>query len=149
MSPDGRDTGDGSLARPFATLARAQAEVRRLKSGAGDDGPITVELAAGTYRLTAPLVFSAEDSGRPGAPITYTAAPGAVVRLVGSVALQPTWTPIVAFPGFNWDRVALNLHFGDATEDAEISGPGTPAAAQFRARRDVGSLWTFGRKGPF
>jgi len=92
VSPEGRDTGDGSAARPFATLGRAQTEVRRLKSGAAT-GPITVELAAGTYRLATPLVFTAEDSGRPGTPITYTAAPGAVVRLVGSVALQPKWTP--------------------------------------------------------
>ncbi|MCX6940211.1 MAG: hypothetical protein NTX09_05650, partial [Verrucomicrobia bacterium] len=92
VSPRGQDTGDGSAARPFATLGRAQTEVRRLKSGAAAS-PITVELAAGTYRLAAPLVFSAADSGRPAAPITYAAAPGAVVKLTGSVALQPQWTP--------------------------------------------------------
>jgi len=91
VATDGRDTGDGSATRPFATLARAQTEVRSLHKSASS--PITVELAAGTYRLAAPLVFSAADSGRPGAPITYAAAPGAVVKLTGSVALQPQWTP--------------------------------------------------------
>ena len=92
VAPEGRDTGDGSAIRPFATLARAQSAVRALKD-ASAASPITVELAAGTYRLAAPLVFSAADSGRPDAPITYAAAPGAVVKLTGSVALQPKWTP--------------------------------------------------------
>jgi TonB-dependent receptor len=49
-------------------------------------------------------------------------------------------------------RIALftNLrNIGDATEDAEIHGPSTPAHAQFRSRLDFGSLWTFGLKGTF
>ncbi len=49
-------------------------------------------------------------------------------------------------------RIALftNLrNINDATEDTEISGPSTPAHAQFRSRLDFGSLWTFGLKGTF
>jgi len=49
-------------------------------------------------------------------------------------------------------RVALffNLrNVGDATEDTEVSGPSTPAHAQFRTRLDYASLWTFGIKGTF
>ncbi len=49
-------------------------------------------------------------------------------------------------------RLALftNLrNINDATEDAEIHGPSTPAHAQFRSRLDFGSLWTFGLKGIF
>jgi TonB-dependent receptor len=49
-------------------------------------------------------------------------------------------------------RLALftNLrNLNDATEDTEISGPNTPAHAQFRSRLDFGSLWTFGLKGTF
>ncbi len=49
-------------------------------------------------------------------------------------------------------RLALftNLrNINDATEDAEIAGPNTPAHAQFRSRLDFGSLWTFGLKGTF
>lgn len=92
VAPDAPDTGDGSAARPFASLAHAQTAVRELRRSSAV-GPITVELAAGTYRLATSLVFSADDSGRPDAPITYAAAPGAVVKLTGSVALQPKWTP--------------------------------------------------------
>ncbi len=49
-------------------------------------------------------------------------------------------------------RLALftNLrNINDATEDTEISGPSTPAHAQFRSRLDFGSLWTFGVRGTF
>ncbi len=91
VAPNGRDTADGSATRPFATLSRAQSAVRALMQTA--PGALTVELAPGTYHLAAPLVLSTEDSGRPDAPITYAAAPGAEVRLTGSVALQLTWQP--------------------------------------------------------
>ena len=37
----------------------------------------------------------------------------------------------------------------DPTDDVEIHGPSTPAAAQFRQRAEFGSLWTFGVKGSF
>jgi hypothetical protein len=49
-------------------------------------------------------------------------------------------------------RLALFTHLrnlNDATEDTEISGPRTPAHAQFRSRLDFGSLWSFGLKGTF
>jgi hypothetical protein len=113
LAPHGRDTGDGSAARPFATLARAQTAVRTLKKSSAD--AITVELAAGTYPLAAPLVFTAEDSGRPTAPITWTATPGAVVRLTGSVALSPAWRPwrdgilqTGVPPGLPFDQLFVN-----------------------------------------
>jgi iron complex outermembrane recepter protein len=51
-----------------------------------------------------------------------------------------------------WKRFALfaNLrNLRDQPEDREISGPSTPAHAQFRQRVNFGSLWTFGIKGTF
>jgi hypothetical protein len=51
-----------------------------------------------------------------------------------------------------YKRIAVfaNLrNFLDATEDEEITGPSTPAIAQFRRREDYGSSWTFGIKGTF
>lgn len=113
VAPHGRDTGDGSAARPFATLARAQTAVRELKQTA--PGAITIELAAGTYHLAAPLRLTAEDSGRPDAPITWTAAPGAEVRLTGSVILQPAWRTwrggmlaTTVPPGLGFDQLFAN-----------------------------------------
>jgi len=72
-------------------------------------------------------------------------------------------------PGtYNWALKRLNIdllgeyrlsrHFtlfanlrnlGPAKDDNEVSGPSTPAVAQFRQRFDIGSLWTFGLKGNF
>jgi hypothetical protein len=49
-------------------------------------------------------------------------------------------------------RLALfaNLrNLNDPTDDVEIAGPNTPAAAQFRQRVEFGSLWTIGVKGSF
>ena len=49
-------------------------------------------------------------------------------------------------------RLALfaNLrNVNDPTDDVEIHGPTTPAAAQFRQRAEFGSLWTLGLKGTF
>jgi hypothetical protein len=81
VSPRGADNGDGSAARPFQTLARAQAAVRRLNG----DHSVTVELADGVYRLTQPLRFSAADGGRDGFVVTWQAAEGAQPILSGGV----------------------------------------------------------------
>ena len=82
--------GDG----PLRTLAAAQAAVRRLNAGGGlPAGGVTVEVAAGHYRLDAPLAFTCEDSGMPDAPVVYRAAPGAKVRLSGGVRLTD-WRPV-------------------------------------------------------
>ena len=48
--------GDGSQAKPFATIAQAQQAVRA-KVKAGLNRSIDVVLLGGTYRLTEPLVF--------------------------------------------------------------------------------------------
>ncbi len=82
VAPGGNDTYPGTHERPFATLERARDEVRRLKHGALPAG-IVVELAAGTYELSAPVEFTAEDAGTAACPIEYRAAATGQVRLVG------------------------------------------------------------------
>src|SRR5262249_53875429 len=57
------------------------------------DGPVTIELAAGTYYLSEPLVLGADDSGTDQAPITYTAAPGAKAVVSGGTRLDLKWRP--------------------------------------------------------
>ena len=66
------DSGPGTAAQPFCTISAAGPH-----AGAGQ----TVQVAAGTYRE----VVKVSASGSPGAPITYRAAPGAVVTLTGKV----------------------------------------------------------------
>ncbi len=73
VSPAGDDANPGTEARPVRTLARAQALVRE-KNARND---VTVLLADGTYRLTAPLVFRRADGGQNGRKVEWRAAPGA------------------------------------------------------------------------
>lgn len=77
VSPNGRDSWSGALAGanrdgtdgPFATLPRAQQAARELKN----TGPVEVVVQAGTYHLSAPLSFTADDSGTQTCPVTYRA----------------------------------------------------------------------------
>ena len=92
VSPRGNDAWSGRWAEPdsaqtdgpFATLGRAQDEIRNFKkSGRLQQGGASVEILGGTYRLMSPLAFTAEDSGTPGAPVTYRARTGEKVFLNG------------------------------------------------------------------
>jgi hypothetical protein len=69
---------------PLATLVGARDRIRKLKAAGGlPAGGVTVWLGAGIYEMAAPLQLGAEDSGTATAPISYRAAEGASVRLVG------------------------------------------------------------------
>lgn len=97
VSPQGNDAWTGLLpaaneARtdgPFATLERARDELRAHRP----DGPATVMLHAGLYRLQDTLAFTAADSGTEQAPVIWQAAPGKEVRLTGGVRLTG-WQPV-------------------------------------------------------
>jgi hypothetical protein len=94
VAPTGDDTNPGTAAAPFATLAKARDAVRaRRVSGTLGAGPVVVQVHKGIYRVTETLVLGKEDSGSEGAPVVWTAAPGATVRLVGGVQLT-NWRPV-------------------------------------------------------
>jgi hypothetical protein len=76
VAPTGDDAGDGSRAKPVASLIGARDAVRRLRA-AGKAGPVRVVVADGTYRVAEPLVLTPEDGGSAEAPVRYEAAPGA------------------------------------------------------------------------
>ena len=92
VSPAGDDaSGDGSLARPFASPARA---LEAARSGAGGGGATTVLLREGTYYLPAPLVLTALDSG-----LTLAGYPGERAVLSGAQPLPPlAWSFFAALP---------------------------------------------------
>jgi len=90
VAPDGDDAHPGTRAQPFATLDRARDAVRRFRAEGGR-APATVWIRRGIYRVTQPFVLGPADSGAPGAPVTYRAVPGEVVRLSGGVPLQREW----------------------------------------------------------
>ncbi|MEU5598381.1 right-handed parallel beta-helix repeat-containing protein [Streptomyces sp. NPDC020298] len=80
VSPDGHGT-KCSAAHP-CSIGQAKAKVRALNSHMRAD--IVVQLAGGTYRLSAPLTFTRADSGSNGHTITWKAAPGARPVLSGA-----------------------------------------------------------------
>jgi hypothetical protein len=83
VSPHGRDSASGmSPGQAVGTLARAQQLVRSLDQDMRGD--ITVHLASGTYRLSQPLSFTAQDSGTNGYNVVWAAAPGAHPMLSGA-----------------------------------------------------------------
>lgn len=94
VSIRGDDAAGGRTARlgqpdgPFATLGRAQTELRRLKAaGQLPDGAV-VYCDAGDYYLDAPWTLGPEDSGTAQAGIVYRGAGGQETRIVGGRALS-------------------------------------------------------------
>jgi hypothetical protein len=89
VSPDGSDGNPGTRSKPFVTLERGRAEVRRLRQdGRLPQGGITVWLRGGDYLRTHALELSAADSGTPSAPVVWRAARGETARLLGGRPLS-------------------------------------------------------------
>ncbi|MBC8011927.1 MAG: right-handed parallel beta-helix repeat-containing protein, partial [Burkholderiales bacterium] len=62
VSPTGRDTADGTLRSPVATLERAAALVRVARERR-PEAAVTVSLAPGDYPVLDTLALTAADSG--------------------------------------------------------------------------------------
>ncbi|MDX8142415.1 RICIN domain-containing protein [Lentzea sp. BCCO 10_0061] len=82
-SPSG--TGTACSAAAPCSLTGAQAAVRSLNTSMSGD--IVVELAGGTYRLTAPFRLTAADSGGNGYRVRWQAAPSARPVISGARAV--------------------------------------------------------------
>jgi hypothetical protein len=77
VSTTGSDSNDGlTEAKAVASLAKAQQVVRAQITSMNAN--ITVRIASGTYGLTAPLAFTATDSGKNGFSVNWVGS-GAVV----------------------------------------------------------------------
>ncbi len=98
VSPNGSDTGAGTAAAPFATLARARDAIG--KSGQAGKQAITVHLADGTYFLGETFTLKPQDSGSAEAPITYRAATEDKAILSGAVELK----------GLKWQAHGKGIH---------------------------------------
>jgi hypothetical protein len=105
VATNGSDsTGDGSLGKPFATIHKAQAIVR--KTPVANRPKTTIFLRAGTHYLGSTLTLTPEDSGASAdAPVTYSAYSHEAVTISGGVPLGTprvplAWSPLVtAVPG--------------------------------------------------
>ena len=77
---------------PLKSLAEARDAIRALKAQGPLAAPVRVVVADGTYPLTEPVAFTAQDSGTAQAPIAYEAAPGAKPVFSGGRRLSG-WQP--------------------------------------------------------
>jgi len=91
VSPDGDDDNPGTKGSPFATLGAARNAVRAAKKQTVK--PITIYLRGGTYYLSEPVTFTAEDSGSKQAPITYRAFQNESPVISGGFRLNLTPKP--------------------------------------------------------
>ena len=85
VAPGGDDRAAGRADTPLASLEGARQAVRKLPRPLAE--PVRVLFAAGTYRLTEAVSFDDKDSGEPGRPVSYEAAPGAKVVISGGKEL--------------------------------------------------------------
>ncbi|HZP58787.1 MAG TPA: right-handed parallel beta-helix repeat-containing protein [Opitutaceae bacterium] len=106
VSPAGNDENSGTVAAPFATVARARDAIRALKQRAGlPDGGVTVWLHEGCYRQWSSLAFDESDSGTAKAPIIYASCPGEHAILSGGAALDAGWFAPVTDKSPAWPRL--------------------------------------------
>ena len=82
VSPAGDDTQVGSAEEPFKTIERARQAIRVL-TGPGGREDVTVYLHRGTYRLSAPVIFTPQDGGTDTTRVTYQAYEDAEVIISG------------------------------------------------------------------
>lgn len=127
VATNGSDTASGSITRragdgPLASLGAALRKARAAKSPGG----VTIFLHGGVHRLTAPIVFTPEDSGPNAAkPFTIAAFGQEKPVLSGGVLLR-NWQPILGQPGYwtadaraqlgtNWQFRSLFINHRRAT----------------------------------
>jgi hypothetical protein len=112
VATTGNDTNPGTLAKPFATLQRAQQAARQ----AARREAVTVFVRAGTYYLPETLVLTAADSGTKAAPVVYQAYQKEQPVISGGVRLKDLkWEPYkdgimrAKLPaGFTTDQLFVN-----------------------------------------
>ncbi|MFQ5877998.1 MAG: right-handed parallel beta-helix repeat-containing protein [Acidobacteriota bacterium] len=117
VSPDGRDTSDGSEQRPFRTIQRARQEVRLAIQG-GMTADVRVRIAPGLYYLGGTLRFGPDDSGRNGHTVIYSGVSGQPrPLLIGARG------PIV-----DWDAETIERADGSTVVAYAASPPARPKA---------------------
>lgn len=89
VSPDGKDSNDGTSDAPKATLTSALRQAREMRrlSAPGVETGITIHMAEGTYPLYEPVFIRPEDSGTETAP-TIIKAEGKGAWLTGGVSVS-------------------------------------------------------------
>ena len=141
VSPTGNDTAAGTLAAPFATLTRARAAVQTLlRNNPTRNVDVRVSVRGGTYYLTAPLTFTAADSGTATARVIYQAFPGEKPVFSGAVRLN-NWSVALPATTQNFAQLYVNgqrRYRPRTTRGSYLRNTGSSGADRFKF--NVGDL---------
>jgi hypothetical protein len=119
VATNGNDTNPGTLAKPFATLQRAQQAARKAAGRAA----VTVFVREGTHYLPETLIFTAEDSGTKTAPVVYQAYQKEQAVISGGVRLKDLkWEP------YQNGIMQARVPAGFATDQLFVNGERQPMA---------------------
>ncbi|MFA6449097.1 MAG: right-handed parallel beta-helix repeat-containing protein [bacterium] len=91
VAASGGDSADGSAARPFKTIEAAKRQLDAIVKN-GFEGDVAINIAPGTYRLDAPLVFESGVYGGGKANIVFRGDKSGGVIVSGSLAIT-NWQP--------------------------------------------------------
>ncbi len=97
VATNGNDRNPGTKEQPLASLYGARDLTRDLRATKNLAEEIRVIVAEGNYFMDKPLILTEEDSGKEGAPLTFTAAEGARPVFVGGIPIH------------NWVKVSYKL----------------------------------------
>jgi hypothetical protein len=130
-------SGSGSTCSASApcSLSGAQSAVRTRES-ANSGANVSVLLADGTYRLASTWTFSAADSGTPGHPVVWEAAPGAHPVISGASQI------------IGWTQVGSNgvwsapVPAGSNSRQLYVNGQEAPVAQASPASLGFAGSWT-------
>jgi hypothetical protein len=150
VAPDGNDAWSGKLPGrnasgsdgPLATLAGARDALRRLKAHGPLQGPVSVNVAAGTYPLRETLVLEPQDSGTAASPVVYQAAPGARPVFTGGRKVQG----FIPAAGGRWQTRLPEVRAGKwYFEDLYVNGrraqrARSPNDSYYYMRKDAGPV---------
>ena len=88
VDPGGDDKNTGTQASPLASLEGARDAIRTYRETRPEDIPVTVWLADGTYLISKPLRFDANDSGKGEYKVRYKALKGARPVISGGAEIS-------------------------------------------------------------
>jgi len=86
VAPTGSDKNPGTEAKPFQTITHARDSVAKITGKM--TGDIVVYFHGGTYEISEPVVFDANDSGTNGHKVIYKAATGQTPIVSGGKAVK-------------------------------------------------------------
>jgi hypothetical protein len=130
-------TGSGTACSQAApcSLSGAQGAVRS-ELAASSGAAVTVLLSDGTYRLASTWEFGAADSGSPGSPVVWQAAPGAHPVISGASQITG-WTEVGSTGVWSAPVPA-----GSASRQLYVNGQEAPIASASPSALGFSGSWT-------